>query len=69
MFVDIFTGSIGVARGCGLQKIGAFVNLASYYLVGLPSGLLLGFHFHVGGRVKLNLIHSYFRFFFSKLTN
>uniref|UniRef100_A0A0D3EAC5 Protein DETOXIFICATION n=1 Tax=Brassica oleracea var. oleracea TaxID=109376 RepID=A0A0D3EAC5_BRAOL len=40
----------GVARGCGWQKIGAFINLGSYYFVGVPSGLLLGFHFHVGGR-------------------
>uniref|UniRef100_A0A1J3I6G2 Protein DETOXIFICATION n=1 Tax=Noccaea caerulescens TaxID=107243 RepID=A0A1J3I6G2_NOCCA len=40
----------GVARGCGWQKIGAFVNLGSYYFVGVPSGLLLGFHFHIGGR-------------------
>ncbi|CAH2059434.1 unnamed protein product [Thlaspi arvense] len=40
----------GVARGCGWQKIGAFVNLGSYYLVGVPFGLLLGFHFHFGGR-------------------
>ncbi|CAG7892720.1 unnamed protein product [Brassica rapa] len=40
----------GVARGCGLQKIGALVNLGSYYLFGLPSGLLLGFHFHFRGR-------------------
>ncbi|XP_010516582.1 PREDICTED: protein DETOXIFICATION 15-like [Camelina sativa] len=40
----------GVARGYGWQKIGAFVNLGSYYLVGVPFGLLLGFHFHVGGR-------------------
>jgi len=41
----------GVARGCGWQKIGACVNLGSYYLVGVPLGLLLGFHFHIGGRV------------------
>ncbi|KFK36328.1 hypothetical protein AALP_AA4G108600, partial [Arabis alpina] len=40
----------GVARGCGWQKIGAFVNLGSYYLLGVPLGLLLGFHFHFGGR-------------------
>ncbi|CAD5334692.1 unnamed protein product [Arabidopsis thaliana] len=39
-----------VARGCGWQKIGAIINLGSYYLVGVPSGLLLAFHFHVGGR-------------------
>ncbi|KAJ4907111.1 MATE efflux family protein [Raphanus sativus] len=40
----------GVARGCGWQKIGAFVNLGSYYLVGVPLGLLLGFYFNFGGR-------------------
>ncbi|KAL9308033.1 putative multi antimicrobial extrusion protein [Arabidopsis thaliana] len=40
----------GVARGCGWQKIGACVNLGSYYLVGVPLGLLLGFHLHFGGR-------------------
>ncbi|XP_010531854.1 PREDICTED: protein DETOXIFICATION 16-like [Tarenaya hassleriana] len=40
----------GVARGCGWQKIGAFVNLGSYYLVGIPTGLLLGFFFQIGGR-------------------
>ncbi|ESQ36919.1 hypothetical protein EUTSA_v10003032mg [Eutrema salsugineum] len=38
-----------VARGCGWQKIGACVNLGSYYLVGVPLGLLLGFHLHLGG--------------------
>ncbi|WZZ76716.1 hypothetical protein YC2023_088086 [Brassica napus] len=43
-----------VARGCGWQKIGACVNLGSYYLVGVPLGLLLGFHLHLGGRVRLN---------------
>lgn len=42
----------GVARGCGWQKIGACVNLGSYYLVGVPLGLLLGFHLHFGGRVS-----------------
>ncbi|KFK24132.1 hypothetical protein AALP_AAs50547U000100 [Arabis alpina] len=45
----------GVARGCGWQKIGACVNLGSYYLVGVPLGLLLGFHLHFGGRVRSTL--------------
>ncbi|XP_038687660.1 protein DETOXIFICATION 16-like [Tripterygium wilfordii] len=40
----------GTARGCGWQKIGAYVNLGSYYLVGIPSAVLLGFVFHVGGK-------------------
>ncbi|XP_022135494.1 protein DETOXIFICATION 16-like isoform X1 [Momordica charantia] len=40
----------GIARGCGWQKIGAFVNLGSYYLVGIPSAVLLAFVLHIGGR-------------------
>ncbi|KAI3929546.1 hypothetical protein MKX01_025714 [Papaver californicum] len=42
----------GTARGCGWQKIGAFVNLGSYYLVGIPSAVLLAFVLHVGGKAK-----------------
>ncbi|VFQ75287.1 unnamed protein product [Cuscuta campestris] len=33
----------GVVRGSGWQRIGACVNLASFYLVGIPVSLLLGF--------------------------
>ncbi|URD82247.1 MATE efflux family protein [Musa troglodytarum] len=40
----------GVARGCGWQKIGALVNLGAYYIVGIPSAVLLAFVFHVGGK-------------------
>lgn len=32
----------GVARGTGWQHLGAYVNLGSYYLVGIPVSLLLG---------------------------
>ncbi|CAA0839639.1 MATE efflux family protein [Striga hermonthica] len=39
----------GVARGSGWQHIGAYVNLGSYYLVGIPVALLLGFVFHFKG--------------------
>ncbi|XAR50240.1 hypothetical protein NMG60_11004510 [Bertholletia excelsa] len=38
----------GIARGCGWQKVGAFVNLGAYYLVGLPSAIVLTFVFHFG---------------------
>ncbi|KAK7316488.1 hypothetical protein VNO77_35553 [Canavalia gladiata] len=42
---DSLTGALsGIARGGGFQKIGAYVNLGAYYLVGIPIGLLLGFH-------------------------
>ncbi|CAI9112741.1 OLC1v1013228C1 [Oldenlandia corymbosa var. corymbosa] len=40
----------GVARGCGWQKIGALVNLGSYYLVGLPTAIVLTFVYHYGGK-------------------
>ncbi|KAL6529955.1 hypothetical protein OROMI_028600 [Orobanche minor] len=40
----------GVARGTGWQHIGAYVNLGSYYLVGLPVALVLGFVLHLRGK-------------------
>ncbi|KAK7290056.1 hypothetical protein RIF29_04203 [Crotalaria pallida] len=40
----------GTARGCGWQKIGAYVNLGSYYIVGLPSAIVLAFVLHIGGK-------------------
>ncbi|KAK8962813.1 MATE efflux family protein 5 [Platanthera guangdongensis] len=41
----------GTARGCGWQKVGAFVNLGAYYAVGIPCAVLLSFVFHIGGKV------------------
>lgn len=38
---------VGVARGTGWQRLGAYVNLGSYYLVGIPMALLLGFLVHL----------------------
>ncbi|CAK9185605.1 unnamed protein product [Ilex paraguariensis] len=40
----------GSVRGCGKQKIGAFINLGSYYLVGIPCAILFGFVLHIGGK-------------------
>ncbi|KAK4490544.1 hypothetical protein RD792_001226 [Penstemon davidsonii] len=39
----------GVARGCGWQHIGAYVNLGAYYLVGIPLSLFLGFVLGLNG--------------------
>ncbi|KAJ4830271.1 hypothetical protein Tsubulata_039336 [Turnera subulata] len=33
----------GVAKGCGWQKLGAYVNIASLYLGGIPAAAILGF--------------------------
>ncbi|KAK3227845.1 hypothetical protein Dsin_007707 [Dipteronia sinensis] len=50
-FMDgIQTVLSGTARGCGWQKIGAYVNLGAYYLVGLPSAIILTFVFGLGGK-------------------
>ncbi|XP_050376052.1 protein DETOXIFICATION 16-like [Argentina anserina] len=40
----------GTARGCGWQKIGAYVNLGSYYLVGIPLAVLMAFVLQIGGK-------------------
>ncbi|XP_063950100.1 protein DETOXIFICATION 3 [Daucus carota subsp. sativus] len=37
----------GVARGTGWQTLGACVNLGSYYVVGTPVAILLGFQAHL----------------------
>ncbi|KAM1740445.1 hypothetical protein FF2_015614 [Malus domestica] len=33
-----------------LAKIGAYVNLGAYYLVGIPLAILMAFVFHAGGK-------------------
>ncbi|CAN0877300.1 Protein DETOXIFICATION 27 [Linum grandiflorum] len=40
----------GVAVGSGWQGVVAFVNLGSYYIVGVPLGVLLGWVLHFGVR-------------------
>lgn len=39
----------GVARGSGWQRIGAYINLGSYYLFGIPLALLFGFVLNLKG--------------------
>ncbi|CAK8534220.1 unnamed protein product [Lathyrus sativus] len=39
----------GNTRGCGWQKIGAYVNMGSYYLIGIPLGIVLAFVLRIGG--------------------
>lgn len=52
IFLHFVNNNSGTARGCGWQKIGAFVNLGSYYLVGIPSAVVLAFVLHIGGKVN-----------------
>ncbi|XP_059308769.1 protein DETOXIFICATION 16-like isoform X3 [Lycium ferocissimum] len=44
----------GAARGCGWQKLRAYINLGAYYVVGLPSSVLFAFVFNTGGMVHLH---------------
>uniref|UniRef100_A0ACD5ZVY3 Uncharacterized protein n=1 Tax=Avena sativa TaxID=4498 RepID=A0ACD5ZVY3_AVESA len=39
----------GVARGCGWQKIGVYINLGAFYVVGVPAAYFFGFVLRVGG--------------------
>jgi len=41
----------GIARGSGLQKAGAVVNLGSCYFVGIPAAIIFAFVLHIGVKV------------------
>ncbi|TVU11335.1 hypothetical protein EJB05_44915, partial [Eragrostis curvula] len=40
---------VSAARGCGWQKIGAWVNLGAFYAVGGPAAYLIAFVLRIGG--------------------
>ncbi|KAJ7560436.1 hypothetical protein O6H91_04G130200 [Diphasiastrum complanatum] len=47
VFMDAIQGVLsGVARGCGWQYLGAYTNLGSFYILGLPCATTLAFVFH-----------------------
>ncbi|OMO69915.1 Multi antimicrobial extrusion protein [Corchorus capsularis] len=43
----IFSHQIGGAVGAGRQSRVAYVNICSYYIIGVPLGVLLGYVFHL----------------------
>jgi len=45
----------GVARGCGRQELGAYINLCTFYVIGVPTALVLAFYFNLDGRVSLSI--------------
>lgn len=49
--------NLGAARGCGWQRLVVGINLGAYYMVGLPSGILFAFVFHL--KEKVSLIFSF----------
>lgn len=57
----------GVAIGAGWQALVAYVNIACYYLFGIPLGLLLGYKLNMGVQVSVtchfvNLLNYFFLF-------
>jgi Na+-driven multidrug efflux pump len=50
--VFTFHGHAGVAVGAGWQSIVAYVNIACYYLVGVPVGAVLGYAFNMDVKVS-----------------
>ncbi|KAK4260740.1 hypothetical protein QN277_003818 [Acacia crassicarpa] len=40
----------GTATGCGLQHLGAYINLGAFYLCGIPVAATLGFWAKLGGK-------------------
>lgn len=38
----------GVAVGSGWQSFVAYINLGTYYLVGIPAGVVMGWIFNLG---------------------
>lgn len=50
------TTGAGVAIGAGWQENVTYVNLACYYLIGIPTGILLGYV--MGMQVKVVLFYN-----------
>jgi MATE family multidrug resistance protein len=51
-FFQLFDGTqvigLGVLRGMGDVNVPAFITFLAYWVLGLPVGYLLGFHYHMG---------------------
>jgi Na+-driven multidrug efflux pump len=62
IFFFLWIENSGIAAGCGWQKIGAFVNLGAYYLMGIPTAILLAFVYHIGGKVISYIFFLYLFF-------
>ncbi|XP_061351421.1 protein DETOXIFICATION 12-like [Gastrolobium bilobum] len=41
---------VGIARGCGWQHIGVYINLGAFYLCGIPVAASLAFWLKLGGK-------------------
>lgn len=51
--LNLFTG---VARGCGWQRLVTVINLATFYLIGMPIAAFCGFKLKFYAKVLLDSI-------------
>lgn len=58
MTVFLLSLSPGVAVGSGWQALVAFVNVGSYYIVGVPLGLVMGWFIDFGIEVCLSSLQA-----------
>ncbi|MED6127635.1 Protein DETOXIFICATION 14 [Stylosanthes scabra] len=51
IILDTLHGTLsGIARGCGWQQLGTYVNLGAYYVLGIPLAAILGFRIELRGK-------------------
>ncbi|XP_019428211.1 PREDICTED: protein DETOXIFICATION 12-like [Lupinus angustifolius] len=51
VILDCIQGVLtGIARGCGWQNLGVYVNLGAFYLLGIPAAATLAFWFKLKGK-------------------
>ncbi|XP_020966773.1 protein DETOXIFICATION 14 isoform X5 [Arachis ipaensis] len=51
IILDTLHGTLsGIARGCGWQQLGTYVNLGAYYVLGIPLAAILGFWVQLRGK-------------------
>lgn len=54
LLCDFLQGILsGVARGCGWQQQVVYINIGSFYFIGMPLATLLAFHFLLHAKVLL----------------
>ncbi|KAK4768729.1 hypothetical protein SAY87_003870 [Trapa incisa] len=58
----------GLARGCGWQHLIVYVNMTSFYLIGMPAAILLGFKFELHAKVMVVMDQAHHNYKNPKLT-
>ena len=58
IFHWFFVFWIAVCRGCGWQHLAMYINLGTFYLIGMPIACLLAFRFNLYVKVKDSRFHT-----------